>query len=86
MLALESYVQSEYNIDNAASIKTVYNYSSNITVDKKSNRPIKHHTITMKTIFYDKKANVIMNKAIVFKDDNITKHKINHSIVSMVKT
>lgn len=73
MLNLEAYVESEYNVPEAVCIKTNYSYSSNVAIDKKSNRPIQHHTITMKTIFYDRKANVILSKSIIFKDDNITK-------------
>ena len=73
MQEFEYYIKSNYNVPNHAATAISYSYSSRIILDKKSNKNILNHAITMKIIWFDRNSKQLAAEKLTFINDTLAK-------------
>ena len=69
----ETYVKSNYNVQNAVACLINYSFNSRDVIDKKSKVPVINYTIVMKLTWFDREGKQIQVEKLIFVNDFLGK-------------
>ena len=73
MQDFETYIKSNYNVQNAVACGVIYTHTTRTSIDKKSKVSIRNHTINVKLTWFDKDNNNLLVEKLTFINDTLSK-------------
>ncbi len=75
MIEFESYLKSNWNVQDAVSCGTKYTHSTRETKDKKSNETLINNSINITLSWFDKDNNLLRSEKLTFMNDDMNKQQ-----------